>query len=501
MPSVFNQPAAVTDYLYPSVQPISNSEQQPLIHYLVAATLFTIYGDQVCPLLETITWWQLFIPLMLTYLLRTRLIGYIHKVAYQMRVAAQFYLDLGLFVSTAAVLVVTHLYLYDSPWHSNMKVLFGMMMLGTFVAVDLALLREKHLAYELIQAKRELDVGQQASSFVQKFALMAGVLVMSISLVLFMVVSKDLDWLLTDGVALDRIDARNSILKEFAFITVVILAYALLIIWRYANNMSMYLKFENNVLQQVAQGNLKVRVPVASQDEFGTMAQGTNAMVSSLLTAQNGLKETRDATIVALASLAEARDNETGAHIQRTQLYVKVLAEHMSQHSIHADYLDAETIDLIYKAAPLHDIGKVGIPDNILLKPGKLTDDEFAIMKTHAQIGADALQQAVESVSENAFLRHAQDIAVNHHEKWDGSGYPQGKKGAEIPLSARLMALADVYDALISKRVYKPAFSHDKAKEIILEGSGKHFDPDVIEAFVACEEAFVDIARNFKDEH
>lgn len=501
MPSLFNSSAAVTDYLYPSIQPISYSQQQPLIHYLIAATLFAVYGGQVCPLLESITWWQLFIPLLLIYLLRLPLIGFIHKVEYQKRVSAQFYLDIGLFLLAAAGLVGANLYLYDAPWHSNMKVLFGMMMLGTFVSVDLALQQEKQLAYELIEARRELEVGQQASSFVQKFALMAGVLVVSISLVLFLVVNKDLEWLLVEGVKLSPEQARNSILKEFAFITVVILAYALLIIWRYASNMSMYLKFENNVLQQVAEGNLMVRVPVASQDEFGTMAQGTNAMVESLYAAQNGLKETRDATIVALASLAEARDNETGAHIQRTQLYVKVLAEHLSQHPTHSDYLDVETIDLIYKAAPLHDIGKVGIPDSILLKPGKLTDDEFVIMKTHAQIGADALQQAIESVSENAFLRHAQDIAVNHHEKWDGSGYPQGKQGDDIPLSARLMALADVYDALISQRVYKPAFSHDKAKGIILEGSGTHFDPDVIDAFVACEDAFVEIARNLKDEH
>jgi len=240
---------------------------------------------------------------------------------------------------------------------------------------------------------------------------------------------------------------------------------------------------------------------VASQDEFGAMAQGTNAMVGSLLQSQNNLKETRDATIIALASLAEARDNETGAHILRTQRYVRVLAEYLSQLPEFSDQLDEDTIELLYKSAPLHDIGKVGIPDSILLKPGKLTDDEFVIMKTHAQLGADALEQAVQSVTENAFLRHAQDIASNHHEKWDGSGYPLGKKGEEIPLSARLMALADVYDALICKRVYKPAFSHDKAKSIIVEGRDSHFDPRVVDAFIVCEQSFIDVAKNFADNH
>lgn len=330
---------------------------------------------------------------------------------------------------------------------------------------------------------------------------MAMVLVISIALVLFLVVNKDLDWLLAEGVKLSPEQARNSILQEFAFVTGVILFYVVLIIRRYAGNLKMYLSFENSVLQQVAEGNLQVRVPVASQDEFGAMAQGTNAMVGSLLQSQNNLKETRDATIIALASLAEARDNETGAHILRTQRYVRVLAEYLSQRPEFSGQLDEDTIELLYKSAPLHDIGKVGIPDNILLKPGKLTDDEFVIMKTHAQLGADALEQAVQSVTENAFLRHAQDIASNHHEKWDGSGYPLGKKGEEIPLSARLMALADVYDALICKRVYKPAFSHDKAKSIIVEGRGSHFDPRVVDAFIACEQGFVDVAKNFADNH
>jgi response regulator RpfG family c-di-GMP phosphodiesterase len=501
MSGVLNQPAAVADYRYPAVKPIGYSEQQPLMHYLLASVLFTIYGDQVCPLLESIQWWHLFVPLMLAYGLRTVLINKIRQVDFQHRVTSQFYLDLGLFLLTAAGLVAVNLAMYGSPWHSNLKVLFGMGTLGILIAVDLALLRERHLTYELIQAKRELEVGQQASSFVKKFSLMAMVLVISIALVLFLVVNKDLDWLLAEGVALSPEQARNSILQEFAFVTGVILFYVVLIIRRYAGNLKMYLSFENSVLQQVAEGNLQVRVPVASQDEFGAMAQGTNAMVGSLLQSQNNLKETRDATIIALASLAEARDNETGAHILRTQRYVRVLAEHLSQLPEFSDQLDEDTIELLYKSAPLHDIGKVGIPDNILLKPGKLTDDEFVIMKTHAQLGADALEQAVQSVTENAFLRHAQDIASHHHEKWDGSGYPLGKKGEEIPLSARLMALADVYDALISKRVYKPAFSHDKAKAIIVEGHGSHFDPRVVDAFVACEQSFVEVAKNFADTH
>ena len=163
--------------------------------------------------------------------------------------------------------------------------------------------------------------------------------------------------------------------------------------------------------------------------------------------------------------------------------------------------LREDAIDLLYKSAPLHDVGKVGIPDSILLKPGKLTDEEFVVMKTHAQLGADALEIAEARLGSNSFLRYAREIAACHHEKWDGTGYPRQLKGDDIPLSARLMALADVYDALISKRVYKPAFDHDKAKSIILEGDGSHFDPRVIEAFLSCENDFIDIAAEYKDDH
>ncbi|MBK5969663.1 MULTISPECIES: response regulator [Thiorhodovibrio] len=195
---------------------------------------------------------------------------------------------------------------------------------------------------------------------------------------------------------------------------------------------------------------------------------------------------TQDVTIHALASLAETRDNETGGHIRRTQNYVRVLAEHLSE-----DFaLDAHAIEMLYKSAPLHDIGKVGIPDAILLKPGRLTDEEFEVMKSHPTLGMQALavaESTVEGESSN-FLRFAKEIAFCHHERWDGAGYPQGLAGDSIPLSARLMALADVYDALISRRVYKPPFPHAKAVDIILEGRDRHFDPRVVDAFFAREE-------------
>jgi len=208
---------------------------------------------------------------------------------------------------------------------------------------------------------------------------------------------------------------------------------------------------------------------------------------------------TQAVTIESLATLAEYRDPETGGHIKRTQNYVKALAVHLKEHPRYRDELNDETIELLYLSAPLHDLGKVGVPDHILLKAGKLSDEEFDEMKKHTVYGHDALLITEQKLGEDSFLRLAREIASTHQEKWDGSGYPSGLKGDEIPLPGRLMALADVYDALISKRVYKPPFPHAKAVQIIVEGKGKHFDPDLVDAFVELKETFRNIALTFAD--
>lgn len=213
------------------------------------------------------------------------------------------------------------------------------------------------------------------------------------------------------------------------------------------------------------------------------------------------LERMQDAIIMAMASLAETRDNETGNHIRRTQAYVVALARQLQTHPRFREVLTDDNIELLSKSAPLHDLGKVGVPDRILLKPGKLDPDEFEIMKRHTVYGRDAIR-AVESYlgGSNSFLAFAREIAYSHQEKWDGSGYPEGLRGDAIPVSARLMAVADVYDALISRRVYKSAFSHEEAVRIMREGRGSHFDPDVLDAFLAIEARFRDIALEFRDE-
>ena len=209
---------------------------------------------------------------------------------------------------------------------------------------------------------------------------------------------------------------------------------------------------------------------------------------------------TQQISICALAYLAEIRDPETGNHIRRTQAYVRVLANRLCDHPRFAATLNAHYVDLLIRSAPLHDIGKVGIPDHILLKPGPLAPAEWEIMKTHAKLGSDAMERAERDIDKPVeFLILAKEIAHWHHEKWDGSGYPDGLAGDAIPISARLMALADVFDALICRRVYKPPMPYDEARAIIVAGRGTHFDPDVVDAFLFDFDEFIVIANHYRD--
>jgi len=210
------------------------------------------------------------------------------------------------------------------------------------------------------------------------------------------------------------------------------------------------------------------------------------------------LTQAHSSAIDSMALVAETRDTETGAHIIRTKEYIMCLGEYLYEHGIYKDILTKDFRQLVYRASPLHDIGKVGIPDNVLKKPGKLTEEEFTLMKEHATIGKEIIQNALKENEENGFLQRAFNIAYSHHEKWDGSGYPQGLKGLEIPLEARMMALADVYDALISRRVYKEAIPFEQSEQIIIEGSGKHFDPILVDAFIELKDKFREIADRIR---
>jgi PAS domain S-box-containing protein len=209
-----------------------------------------------------------------------------------------------------------------------------------------------------------------------------------------------------------------------------------------------------------------------------------------LIESYKELQNARSATILGLAKLAEYRDEGTGTHLERIREYARRLAEEMAENSRYKDIITQDFIDDIYQSSILHDIGKVGIPDRILLKPGKLTAEEFEIIKRHATLGGDAIRAIESRIVGRSFLFLGREIAYNHHEKWDGSGYPRGLKGDEIPLAARIVALADVYDALTTKRFYKEAYSHEKSKQIILDLKNSHFDPEIVDMFMVLEAEF-----------
>lgn len=209
--------------------------------------------------------------------------------------------------------------------------------------------------------------------------------------------------------------------------------------------------------------------------------------------------DARDATILALAKLAEHRDPETGAHLERVQAYCRLLADALARNPRYARVITPAYVHNLARSSPLHDIGKVGIPDHILLKPGKLTDEEFATMKRHAAIGGDTIRAIIEQGRRQEFLQMGMEIAYAHHEKFNGSGYPAGLAGESIPLPARILAVADVYDALTSRRVYKPPMTHAQAAAIIKSESGKHFDPDLVAAFAAEEAQFERLSKRLAE--
>ncbi len=244
---------------------------------------------------------------------------------------------------------------------------------------------------------------------------------------------------------------------------------------------------------------VKARVKTHLVNKFaGDFLKNQNSFLETMVKKRTfQIENIQNVTIRMAASLAETRDNETGDHIKRTQKYVAAFLNMLSEENLYPEYINEESIDLMIKSAPLHDIGKIGVADKILLKPGKLTNEEFDEMKKHTIYGNESLLRAEEEIKDESFLRFAREIAYTHHEKWDGSGYPEGVSGDEIPLSGRIMAIADVYDALISKRVYKPPFTHSKAVSIINEGKGHHFDPVLIECFGKIEESFRQIALEY----
>ena len=240
---------------------------------------------------------------------------------------------------------------------------------------------------------------------------------------------------------------------------------------------------------------LKVRI-----NTHLALAQKKFALEQLVYERTKQVETTKDAVVYSMAAMAEARDNETGNHIIRTKEFVRLLAQELARKSFYSKILTFHAIDIMCRAAPLHDIGKIGVPDRILMKPGPLNEEERKEMNLHVTYGKETIEQAEKEMGSTPFIEVAKEVVYSHHEKWDGTGYPQGLKGAAIPLSARLMAIADVYDALMSKRHYKERIPHDKVVTMIQEQSGKHFDPELVAAFLVVEPEFYKTWEQFQDD-
>tara|TARA_R110001592_G_scaffold102759_3_gene289864 strand:+ start:4423 stop:5892 length:1470 start_codon:yes stop_codon:yes gene_type:complete len=468
--------------------------------YVLAAILFGSYGGKVCPFLASLTISEVFVHVAITFsilfLVRHFLLSK-HPLNTQIK---QIKLDTTCFFIASLPLAVYYNLVYDFGLDSNLKVVLGMALFGFFTGCILQL-SAKLVQMEEMERNENFDyqLSGEKSSLINQMIGLVLLLLVILTTALTMIAVKDIFWLKNNPELVMDGSGQISVIKELIYIASLVTGYALAVMYLWGKVIRRVLLSQECALKMVSNGRIGIRLPIFAYDEFGSTAALTNTMLDNLEIAENEVKTTRDVAIISLSALAESRDNETGAHILRTQEYVRVLAENLSGTAAYTELLTPSYIEILYKSAPLHDVGKVGIPDNILLKPGKLTDDEFVIMKGHAKIGADALSIAEKQLGSSSFLEVAKEIALSHHEKWNGSGYPNQLVGENIPLSGRLMALADVYDALISKRVYKPAFSHDKAKAIILEGVGSHFDPAVVDAFLAVEDKFVEIAAHFQD--
>lgn len=467
--------------------------------YLLASVLFATYGGRVCPMLETLSMREIgthvaatFIPLFLV-----RHFGFCDHNWLKTHDTAK--LDTTLFFIASIPLALFYNLNYDFPLDSNLKVLLGMAMFGFFTGSILQIVAKLDDFESLIGKANNTELVGVRRSIVKQMIVLMTLLMFTLTFLLLLVALKDVFWLQHNPEKVLNGSGSVSVIKEFGYVFMVLTGYSVTIMYLWSKLMGKVLNSQETSLLAVSAGDINIRLPIFEHNEIGSMAALTNDMLDNLQSTQSEVKATRDVAIISLSALAESRDNETGAHIIRTQKYVRSLAMELSKKPQHSALLTPEYIELLYKSAPLHDVGKVGIPDSVLLKPGKLTDDEFDIMKGHPEIGAKALSFAEKHLGSSSFLRVAKEISLTHHEKWDGSGYPNALSGDSIPLSGRLMALADVYDALISKRVYKPAFSHEKAKGIILEGKGSHFDPAVVDAFLAIEDEFVSIAAAYKD--
>ncbi|MEL6505478.1 MAG: HD domain-containing phosphohydrolase [Pseudomonadota bacterium] len=471
------------------------------VHGALFCVIYTLYGQHICPILNSKDFWAVLAPCALAlgtlFFVRRFVLARMERLATDAQLRWGFWMDFGLFIVAGVVVSAFNWFYFRVPTENVLKVSTCFVALGYYISLDLSLRREHAMARRIIAGEVAFPRDGRSMPVTQKFTLFSIANLVILATVCLLVVYKDLIHMGRKGMS-DTL--LLLVLAEITFVVAVLAGYTVNAIHQYSRNLKLSLESEHNTLKAVSGGDLQNRAPVTSRDEFGEVARLTNHMIEQLETSIDTLTKTQNAFLVSLVSLAAKRDNETGMHLRRTQHYIAELARTLRQKPSHRDRITKHCVDLLFQAAPLHDIGKVGIPDAILQKRGKLTEGEFDVMKTHTSIGAAALEDTAKQLEDSRLVNMACEIVISHHERWDGKGYPHGTQGEDIPLSGRLMAVADVYDALRSRRVYKPAMGHDQAVAIIKDGRGTQFDPAIVDAFLECEGRFKAIAERYRDE-
>jgi response regulator RpfG family c-di-GMP phosphodiesterase len=459
-------------------------------HHLVASVFVTFYGYSVCNFingLEVTLWAATLIPVLAAqWMLRGMIARRISKAHVASRPKLAFAVEFGVFVLGGVVIGVVNTVFHGFPPGSGMKAMLGFVTIGVFAGVDQAFVRtrdrfETGEVFAPPNAPRAPFAVRLGLGFALVTALVLGV----ISLLVLRGVE--------DGTVGDARGFRR-LLIEFAFVFGVILLYVANTARGAEKLLAKAVSEQVETLAGARLGRTHRRASIGTNDEIGFVSGEINHLLDELDRAHDTTSRTNDAIMKALIGLAGARDNETGSHLQRTQRYVEVLCVQLATSPEHEAALSPATRANIVAAAPLHDIGKVAVPDAILRKPGRLTPGEYEVMKTHVAHGVAVIDKVIADVGATPYLAAARDVVAGHHEQWSGAGYPLGLKGTDIPLAGRVMALADVYDALRTERVYKPAMSHGDAKQILIDGAGAHFDPMIVAAFLVVEKEFERIA-------
>lgn len=463
------------------------------VHHVLSSLFVTIYGYSVCNFingLEVSAWTVTLLPVLVAqWVLRGMIAEHISTLSPARAPRLAFWSELSVFIAGGAVIGIVNTVFHGFPAASGLKAMLGFVTIGVFAGVDQA----------FVQTRIRFEKGGMPSFPTKPRSPFAVRLGLSFGLVTALVIGI-ISLLLLRGIEEGTIRDPQSFRRlamEFAFVFAVILCYVANAARGAEKLLAMAVSEQVQTLGEAREGRAQRRAVIGTQDEIGFVSAEINHLLDELDRAHETTTRTNDAIMKALIGLAGARDNETGDHLQRTQRYVGILCNQLAGHPEHAAMLTPTAIADIVSAAPLHDIGKVAVPDAILRKPGRLTREEYEVMKTHVSHGLAVINKVIADVGATPYLAAARDVIAGHHEHWNGAGYPFGLKGAEIPLAGRVMALADVYDALRSERIYKAAMTHKEARQILIDGAGTQFDPLVVGAFLVLEPQFDRIATSF----